>query len=453
MEKLVSLCKQRGFIFPGSEIYGGLSNSWDYGPLGAELRKNIKDAWWSRFVQARHDMVGVDAALMMNNKVWEASGHATGFNDPLVDCKSCKFRFRLDDYISYQTNSPGVSIEVFWQELLNSQDMQNILCPNCNKTGLTPPRQFNMMFRTFIGPMEESANQVYLRPETAQGIFVNYKNILQSSRMKVPFGIGQIGKAFRNEITPGNFTFRTLEFEQMEIEYFIREEQWEEMFELWYEEMLAFAKEIGLNTDMMHDLEVEEDDLAHYSKRTLDFEFDFPFGRKELWGLAYRTDFDLKAHQEKSHENLEYTEPGTEKKYLPHVIEPTMGLDRTLLALLVSAYTVEEVEGKESRVVMKFTKEMAPYKVAVLPLSKKPELEKIARSLYDRLSLKWHTDYDVTQSIGKRYRRQDEIGTPYCVTIDFDTITDSAVTVRDRDTMQQERIPIDQLENYLFDHL
>lgn len=442
IDTIVSLCKQRGFIFPGSEIYGGLANSWDYGPLGAELRKNIKDAWWSRFVQARHDMVGVDAALMMNNKVWEASGHVSGFNDPLVDCKSCKSRFRAD-HISEEHGEKDPS----------KFDFENLPCPSCGKKELTTPRQFNMMFRTFIGPMEESANQVYLRPETAQGIFVNYKNILQSSRMKVPFGIGQIGKAFRNEITPGNFTFRTLEFEQMEIEYFIREEQWEEMFELWYQEMRAFAKEIGLNTEMIHDVEVEGADLAHYSKRTLDFEFDFPFGRKELWGLAYRTDFDLKAHQESSGENLEYTEPGTEKKYLPHVIEPTMGLDRTLLALLVSAYTVEEVDGKESRVVMKFTKEMAPYKVAVLPLSKKPELQNVAQPVYDQLSQYWHTDYDVTQSIGKRYRRQDEIGTPYCVTVDFDTIDDQSVTVRDRDTMKQERIKIEDLQSYLLKNL
>lgn len=443
IETIVALCKQRGFIFPGSDIYGGLANSWDYGPLGVELRKNIKDAWWSRFVQARHDMVGVDAALMMNNQVWEASGHIGGFNDPLVDCRSCKTRLRADHVA-----------EAEGQDDYTKFDFESFPCPSCGKTELTSPRQFNMMFSTHIGPMEETANQVYLRPETAQGIFTNYKNIVQSARMRVPFGIGQIGKAFRNEITPGNFTFRTLEFEQMEIEYFIREEQWEEMFELWYQEMASFAAEIGLNTDKMHDLEVEGDDLAHYSKRTLDFEFDFPFGRKELWGLAYRTNFDLKAHQEKSGENLEYTEPGTDEKYLPHVIEPTMGVDRTLLAILVSAYSQEAIPGKDdTRTVMKFTKEMAPYKIAILPLSKKPELQNVARPLYDQLSSLWHTDYDVTQSIGKRYRRQDEIGTPYCITVDFDSIDDAAVTVRDRDTMEQERIKIEHLNNYLLEHL
>lgn len=447
IDTIVSLCKQRGFIFPGSEIYGGLANSWDYGPLGAELRKNIKEAWWRRFVQARPDMVGLDAAIIMNNKVWEASGHIGGFNDPLVDCRACKTRFRAD-HLS----------EEHGENDYTTFDFEALECPSCGKKELTKPRQFNMMFRTFIGAMEETANQVYLRPETAAGIFMNYKNIVQSSRMKVPFGIGQIGKAFRNEITPGNFTFRTLEFEQMEIEYFIREEQWEEMFELWREEMLAFAAEVGIATDKVHELEVAKEDLAHYSKRTLDFEFDYPFGRKELWGLAYRTDHDLKAHQELSGEDLEFNDQAAGEKFIPHVVEPTFGVDRTLLAILVSAYTEEEVPsqkegGTDTRVVMKFTKEMAPYKVAVLPLSKKPELTNVSRAVYDQLAPYWHTDYDVTQSIGKRYRRQDEIGTPYCVTVDFDSIDDGAVTVRDRDSMEQERIKIDELNNYLLEKL
>lgn len=436
MEKIVSLCKRRGFIFPGSEIYGGLANSWDYGPFGAELRRNIKNSWWQNFVHARRDMVGIDAAVIMNPKVWEASGHVSTFHDPLVDCKSCKTRFRADHL------SPTYS----------TTDFTAMDCPNCGKKTLTSPRQFNMMFRTFVGPMQDSANQVYLRPETAQGIFVNFKNIVQTMRPKIPFGIGQIGKAFRNEITPGNFIFRTLEFEQMEIEYFIKENQWEDVFLKWQKEMHAWAERIGIDTARLHDCDVPKDELAHYSKRTIDIEFEFPFGQKELWGLAYRTNFDLSQHQLHSGENLEYTDTAANETFIPHVVEPTFGVDRTLLALLVSAYHEEEVPSAtgemDTRVVMRFAKEIAPIKIAILPLSKKPELQSVCDSIRSALQHHWSTEYDETQSIGKRYRRQDEIGTPYCVTVDFDSLNDKAVTVRDRDTMKQERIPTDHLVEY-----
>lgn len=441
MEKLISLCKRRGFIFAGSEIYGGLANSWDYGPLGAQMRKNIKDSWWKFFVQLRANIYGLDSSILMNPKVWEASGHAEGFNDPMVDCKSCKARFRADHLEADYANV----------------DFSQKECPNCNKKTLTAPRQFNMMFRTFIGPMEETSTPVFMRPETAQGIFVNFKNVVQTMRPKVPFGIAQIGKAFRNEITPGNFIFRLLELEQMEIEYFIHEEHWQKEFENMLKFMRTWGEQLGLDMARMHDLEVADDERAHYSKRTVDIEFEFPFGQKELWGLAYRTDYDLAQHQKHSGEDLTFLDTATNKKFLPHVIEPSLGVDRTLLALLVSAYHEEEAptaSGEtETRVVMKFKPEMAPYTVAVLPLSKKPELQKICYPLYQQLVEHWPTDYDETQSIGKRYRRQDEIGTPFCITVDFDSITDNAVTVRDRDTMKQERVPIDNIVEYIMQRL
>lgn len=437
MEKLISLCKRRGFIFPGSEIYGGLANSWDYGPLGAQMRKNIKDSWWTFFVQLRANIYGLDSSIIMNPKIWEASGHAEGFNDPKVDCKSCKERFRADHLdAAYAT-----------------ADFSQKECPNCGKKTLTQPRQFNMMFRTFIGPMEATSTPVYLRPETAQGIFVNFKNVVQTMRPKIPFGIAQIGKAFRNEITPGNFIFRTLEFEQMEVEYFIRPQHWKEEFENWLKFMHAWGERIGLDMSRVHDAEIAAEERAHYSKRTIDIEFEFPFGQKELWGLAYRTDYDLSQHQQFSGEDMRYTDPQTQEKFIPHVIEPSLGVDRTLLALLLSAYHEEEAPTTtgetETRVVMRFSPAIAPYKAAILPLSKKPELQKVALALYQELIQHWQTDYDETQSIGKRYRRQDEIGTPYCVTIDFDSLNDNAVTVRDRDSMKQERIPITGLIEYL----
>lgn len=426
MEQLVSLCKQRGFIYPGSEIYGGLANSWDYGPLGAQLRMNIKRDWWRRVVEQRPDMVGLDGAIMMNPKVWEVSGHVATFNDPLVECTKCHHRFRADQ-------------------------LSGTMCPDCDGA-LTAPRAFNLMFQTTIGPVTEQGNKVYLRPETAQAMFVNFKNVLNSTRQRLPFGIAQIGKAFRNEITPGNFIFRTLEFEQMEIEYFIEEKDWSDTFTYWQNWMLQWAKNIGIKTEALHELEVPAEERAHYSKRTIDFEFDFPFGRKELWGLAYRTDFDLSKHQTASGEKLEYIDPEDNKrKFIPHVVEPTMGVDRTLLAILVSAYDQETVNG-ETRTVLRLTKDMAPYQVAVLPLSRKPELTALAQPLFADLVKTYRCDYDETQSIGKRYRRQDEIGTPFCITIDFDTVTDQQVTVRERDSMKQIRLPLNQVTSYLYDH-
>ncbi len=425
MEKLVNLCKTRGFVFPGSEIYGGLANSWDYGPLGVELKNNIKQAWWKKFVTSRLDMVGIDAALIMNPKVWEASGHVSTFTDPLVECKNCHERYRADQI-----------------------DLAKA-CAKCGQKGtFTEPASFNLMLKTWLGPKQDASAEVYFRPETAQAMFVDFPNILTSTRKRVPFGVAQIGKAFRNEITPGNFIFRQREFEQMEIEYFIKADDWEKTFEYWLKEMHQWIAECGIKAELTHDLEVPKDELAHYSKRTVDIEYDFPFGRKELYGLAYRTDFDLKNHAEHSGKDMLYTDPATNEKYVPHVIEPTFGVDRTFLAVMASAYHEEEVEG-ESRVVLRLPKHLAPVKVAVLPLSKKDELSSVALPLAEKLTKLFRTEYDETQSIGKRYRRQDEIGTPFCVTVDFETLEDQAVTVRERDSMKQERVPLAELEAYL----
>jgi glycyl-tRNA synthetase len=431
MDTLVTLCKTRGFIFPGSDIYGGLANSWDYGPLGVELKNNIKQAWWKKFVTSRLDMVGLDAALLMNPKVWEASGHVATFTDPLVECKKCHERYRADQI-----------------------DLK-AACTKCgNKDTFTEPASFNLMLKTTLGPKEDASAVVYFRPETAQAMFVDFPLIVTSSRKRVPFGIAQIGKAFRNEITPGNFIFRQREFEQMEIEYFIHPDSWEAEFEKWLGLMHEWIKECGIKETEIHDLEVEKDELAHYSKRTVDIEYEYPFGRKELYGLAYRTDFDLKNHGKASGKEIEYTDPNTKEKYVPHVIEPSFGVDRTLLAVLLSAYDEEkaptgEEGGEDKRVVMRFPRHLAPIKVAVLPLSKKEELSSVAQPLAEKLAKLFRTEYDETQSIGKRYRRQDEIGTPFCVTVDFETLNDNAVTVRERDSMKQERIPLADLENYL----
>lgn len=431
METILSLCKRRGFIFPGSEIYGGLANSWDYGPLGVELKNNIKKAWWKKFVQERGDMVGLDAALIMNPKVWEASGHLATFTDPLVECKECHERYRADQI-----------------------DLA-AACAKCGRKGtFTEPAAFNLMFKTFIGPKEEATNVAYLRPETAQAIFVDFPNVVNTSRKRIPFGVAQIGKAFRNEITPGNFIFRTREFEQMEIEYFIHPGEWEKHFEMWLGLMHEWIKECGIETNAIHNLEVEKDELAHYSKRTVDIEYEYPFGKKELYGLAYRTDFDLKSHGKASGKEILYTDPVTNEKYTPHVIEPSFGVDRTLLAVLLSAYQEEAaptaVEGEEDkRIVLRLPKHLAPYKVAILPLSKKEELSSVAENIATELQKHMMVDYDETQSIGKRYRRQDEIGTPFCVTVDFDSLTDHKVTVRERDSMQQERVAIAELKDYL----
>jgi len=440
MDKIESLAKRRGFIYRGSEIYGGLAGTWDYGPLGVALKKNIKDIWWKRFVEDRSDMYGVDAAILMSSKVWEAAGHVATFADPMVECPNCHHRFRADT-IEY-----------------GKDGFQH--CPDCYKHELLgAPRMFNMMFKTTVGAMEDSSSTVYLRPETAQGMFVNFKNIVDSFHPRLPFGMGQIGKAFRNEITPRDFVFRTREFEQMEIEYFVKPTDWQEHFELWRKEMHDWMKDIGLRNNDVYELEVEPEDLAHYSKRTIDFEFDFPFGKKELYGLAYRTDFDLRSHQKESTVNLEYIDDVNKEKFLAHVIEPTFGLDRTILAILCTAYDEEEVEGpasaegsgvaKETRSVLRLPKHLAPVKIAILPLSKKEELSAVARPIFDALKKDFVVQYDETQSIGKRYRRQDEIGTPYCVTVDFETLNDKAVTVRDRDTMKQERIAIEKLPEYL----
>jgi glycyl-tRNA synthetase len=429
MEKLVTLCKTRGFIFPGSDIYGGLANSWDYGPLGVELKNNIKQAWWKKFVTSRLDMVGLDAALIMNPKVWEASGHLATFTDPLVECKTCHERYRAD------------------------QIDLNKACQKCgNKGTFTEPSSFNLMLKTWLGPKEDATATVYFRPETAQAMFVDFPLIMTSSRKRIPFGVAQIGKAFRNEITPGNFIFRTREFEQMEIEYFVHPDSWETTFEYWLKQMHEWIQECGIRDTQVHELEVPAEDRAHYSRRTVDLEFDYPFGRKELYGLAYRTDFDLSNHAKASGQDLVYTDPDTQQKYVPHVIEPTFGVDRTLLAVLLSAYD-EEVVDDETRVVLRLPKHLAPIKIAVLPLSKKDELASVAEPLAQQLAKRWRTDYDETQSIGKRYRRQDEIGTPFCVTVDFETLEDKAVTVRDRDSMKQERVALAELETYLAQQL
>jgi len=425
LETIVRLAAHRGFIFPGSDIYGGLANSWDYGPLGVELKNNIKQAWWRKFVRNRADVVGIDAALMMNSKVWEASGHLETFNDPLVECKNCHARSRADQV-----------------------DLQQA-CSICGEgPDFTEAADFNLMFKTFMGPKQEAAATVYLRPETAQAMFVDFLRVQQSMRMRVPFGIAQIGRAFRNEITPGNFIFRTREFEQMEIEYFVAEKDWEKYFDEWLKLMHDWIKYCGIDEKLVHEKEIADDDLAHYSKRTVDIEFDFPFGRSELYGIAYRTDFDLRKHAEASGKDLQVEDPVSGEKFYPHVVEPTFGTDRTVLAILLSAYHVEDVKG-EKRVVMKFKPELAPYQVAVLPLSRKEELAKVAKPVVDDLRKDFSVDYDETQSIGKRYRRQDEIGTPFCVTVDFDSLEDKQVTVRERDSMKQERIEIDKVIEYL----
>jgi glycyl-tRNA synthetase len=423
MEKVVSLCKRRGFVFPGSEIYGGLANSFDYGPLGVELKNNIKNLWWKRFVHNRDDMVGIDAALIMNTKVWEASRHLREFTDPLVECVKCKRRFRADH----------IDPDYERTKIFNKK----IKCPDC-KGEFTEPRQFNLMLKTFLGVTEDSANTVYFRPETAQAMFVDFKNVLDTTRRKIPFGIAQIGKAFRNEVTPGNFIFRTREFEQMEIEYFIREKDWENSFEDWKKEMWFWTtNELGIKKANLHDCECEPENRAHYSKKTIDIEYEYPFGRSELYGLAYRTDFDLKNHfAEPPYEDAE-----TKEKFYPHVIEPTFGVDRSVLAVLLDAYTEED-----DRVVLKLKPSLAPYKVAVFPLLKnKPELVEKAREVYNTLKKEFTVAFDDRGNIGKRYYSQDEIGTPFCVTVDFDTLENDTVTLRDRDTTKQERIKISEL--------
>ncbi len=460
MDKIVALAKRRGFVFPGSDIYGGLANTWDYGPLGVELKNNIKRLWWTTFVHRRSDMIGLDAGILMHPKVWEASGHVVNFNDPLVDCRTCKSRFRADHLLEDKLGI-GDAATKSPQEMTAILQEANLACPHCGNRTLTDARQFNMMFDTTIGPVSETGQKVYLRPETAQGIFVQYKNLLATSRVKVPFGVGQIGKAFRNEITPGNFIFRVLELEQMEIEFFTKPEESAAAFEDWLAAMWTWVRLIGLDESHVRVREHDREELSHYSSRTLDFEYDFPgtMGWKELYGLANRTDFDLARHQETSGVDLTYFDQAANTRYLPHVIEPTFGVERTFLTVMLDAYDEEEtvdVNGKaDTRVVLRLAPRLAPYKAAVLPLAKKPELTTVARELFATLQDELDTlvDYDETSNIGKRYRRQDEIGTPFCLTVDFDTLEDGAVTIRDRDTMAQQRVAIGDTTAYLRDRI
>ena len=450
MDKLVSLCKGRGFIFAGSEIYGGLANTWDYGPLGVELKNNVKRAWWKKFVQENPYNIGVDCAILMNPEVWKASGHLGGFSDPLMDCKNCKARHRADNLIEDYMKKKGIDENIAgWtnEEMENYIAEKGIVCPVCGKSDFTPIRKFNLMFKTFQGVTEDSANIIYLRPETAQGIFVNFKNVQRTTRRKIPFGIGQIGKSFRNEITPGNFIFRVREFEQMELEFFCAPGTDLDWFAYWKDFCHKWLLGLGVKDENLKLRDHDKEELAFYSKATTDFEFKFPFGWGELLGIADRTDYDLTQHANASGKDMTYIDPVSNERYVPYVIEPSLGVDRVLLAFLCNAYHEEEVGEGDTRVVMKLHPFLAPYKVAVLPLQKK--LGDRASEIYNSLAKKFSVDYDETGSIGKRYRRQDEIGTPMCVTVDFDTLEDNTVTVRDRDTMEQIRISVDKLEEYI----
>ena len=447
MEKIVALCKGRGYIYPGSEIYGGLANTWDYGPLGVELKNNIKKAWWKKFIQECKYNVGLDSALLMNPQVWVASGHVGGFSDPLMDCRSCKTRHRADHLIEDQTdvNPSGWNNE----DMLKFIKEKNIKCPNCGSQDFTDIRSFNLMFKTFQGVTEDSKNELYLRPETAQGIFVNYANVQRTTRKKIPFGIGQIGKSFRNEITPGNFTFRMREFEQMELEFFCKPGSDLEWFNYWKDKCKNFLLSLGIKETSIKLRDHSEEELSHYSNATTDIEFNFPFGWGELWGIADRTDFDLKQHQTHSTKSLEYFDSQTNEKYLPYCIEPSLGADRVALAFLCEAYDEEIIDEEkgDSRVVLRLSPVLAPFKACILPLSKK--LSENASKVYEALSKHFMVDYDETGSIGKRYRRQDEIGTPFCITVDFDTLEDESITIRDRDTMEQVRVKIDEIEKWI----
>ncbi|MDF2612601.1 MAG: glycyl-tRNA synthetase [Clostridia bacterium] len=454
MQQIVAVAKSRGFVYPGSEIYGGLANTWDYGPLGVEFKNNVKKAWWKKFIQESPYNVGVDCAILMNPKAWVASGHVGGFSDPLMDCKECKERFRADKIIEdFLTEKGEPAVVDGW----SNEQMQKfiadnqILCPTCGKHNFTDIRQFNLMFKTFQGVTEDSKNVVYLRPETAQGIFVNFKNVQRTSRKKVPFGIGQIGKSFRNEITPGNFIFRTREFEQMELEFFCTPGTDIEWFNYWKDYCKNWLLNLGVHEDHMRIRDHSPEELSHYSNATSDIEFLFPFGWGELWGIADRTDFDLKQHQIHSGEDMSYFDQGTNEKYIPYCIEPSLGADRVTLAFLCEAYDEEALEDGDVRTVFRFHPALAPVKAAVFPLSKK--LSEDASNVYQMLSKHFNVEYDESGSIGKRYRRQDEIGTPFCITFDFDSLEDKKVTVRDRDTMTQERIAIEHLVAYIQDKM
>lgn len=454
MTQIVSLAKSRGFVFPGSDIYGGLANTWDYGPLGVELKNNVKKAWWKKFVQESPYNVGLDSAILMNPQTWVASGHVGNFNDPLLDCKSCKSRFRADKLIEdfffnkgEDTNVDGWSHD----QMATFIEDNNIVCPECKAHNFTNIRQFNLMFKTFQGVTEDSQSEIFLRPETAQGIFVNFKNVTRSCRMKVPFGIAQIGKSFRNEITPGNFTFRTREFEQMELEFFCKPGEDLEWFNYWKDFCHKWLLSLSMTSENLRLRDHDKEELSHYSNATTDFEYKFPFGWGELWGIADRTDFDLKRHSEVSGTELNYQDPITNEKYTPYCIEPSLGADRVTLAFLIDAYNEEILEDESSRIVLKFHPALAPFKAAILPLTKK--LDEQASEIYRSLSKKFMVDYDISGSIGKRYRRQDEIGTPFCITFDYDSLEDKCVTIRHRDSMEQERIKIEELESYIEKHL
>ena len=454
MEKIVALCKGRGIVYPGSEIYGGLANSWDYGPLGVEFKNNVKRAWWKKFIQESPYNVGLDAAILMNPETWVASGHVGGFADPLMDCKSCKSRYRADKLIEDWYHEKGETVTVDgWsdEKMLTFIKENNIVCPKCGKLDYTDIRKFNLMFKTFQGVTEDSKSELYLRPETAQGIFVNFKNVARTTRKKIPFGIGQIGKSFRNEITPGNFIFRIREFEQMELEFFCKPGEDLEWFAYWKDYCKNFLLSLGIKEENLKLRDHSPEELSHYSNATTDIEYLFPFGWGELWGIADRTDFDLKRHSEHSGETLDYLDPVTNERYVPYCIEPSLGADRVALAFLVEAYDEESIGENDTRVVMHLHPALAPVKVAVLPLSKK--LSEGAQAVYQMLSKHFVCEYDESGSIGKRYRRQDEIGTPWCVTYDFDSVETGAVTIRDRDTMEQVTVKIDELAAYFEDKM
>ena len=450
MDKIVNLCKNRGYIYPGSEIYGGLANTWDYGPLGVELKNNVKNVWRKKFIQESKYNVGLDAAILMNPETWVAYGNVGGFSDPLIDCKECKTRHRADKLIEEWAHDNGkdmIADGMTDEELVKFIDDNNICCPNCGKHNFTSIRKFNLMFKTFQGVTEDSKAEIYLRPETAQGIFVNFKNVARTTRRKLPMGIAQIGKAFRNEITPGNFTFRTREFEQMELEFFCKPGTDLEWFAYWKEFCENFLLSLGMKKENIRLRDHSPEELVFYSKATTDIEFAFPFGWGELWGIADRTDYDLSRHIEHSKQDLSYQDPETNEKFVPYVIEPSLGCDRVTLAFLCNSYEEQDLGEGDSRVVLHLHPALAPYKVAILPLSKK--LSDKAQEVYEMLSKEFMCDYDEAGSIGKRYRREDEIGTPYCVTIDFDTLEDGAVTIRDRDTMEQVRVPITEVREWI----
>lgn len=456
MEEIVSLAKMRGYVFPGSEIYGGLSNTWDYGPLGVELKNNVKKAWWKKFVQEKEYNVGIDAAILMNPDVWVASGHVGGFSDPLIDCKACKSRFRVDKLIEdYYLNEKGEELTgldgMSNDELMEILNKEHIACPKCGKFDYTDVRKFNLMFKTFQGVTEDSTSEIYLRPETAQGIFVNFRNVQRTSRKKVPFGIAQIGKSFRNEITPGNFVFRTREFEQMELEFFCKPGEDLEWFNFWRKYCYDFLVDLGVEEDRLRLRDHSKEELSFYSVATTDIEYKFPFGWGELWGIADRTDYDLNQHINSVNADFVYTDPITNEKYVPYCVEPSVGVDRMFLTFLCNAYEVETLEDGTTRNLLKLHPALAPYKAAVLPLTKK--LTDKSDEVYKKLSRVFNVDTDVSGSIGKRYRRQDEAGTPFCITVDFDTLEDETVTVRHRDSMEQERVKIDDLIDFIAERI